>query len=55
MCVAVSPCNLNFSHNVMAKDLDFDKDLDKDLDFDLDKDLDLDLDLDCGHILLATA
>ena len=57
MCVALSPCNLNFSHNAMARDLDFDKDLDKDLDRDLDFDLDrdLDLDLDCGHTLLATA
>ena len=47
MCVALSPCSLNFSRNAMARDFDLDKDL--------DRDLDLDLDLDCGHSLFATA
>ena len=69
MCIAVSPCNLNFCNKVAVKDLDLDRDLDrdldKDLDFDLDRDLDRDLDfdmdldrdldLDCGHKILATA
>ena len=44
MCIAVSPCNLNFSSKAaVARNLD------------LDKDLDRDLDLDCGHKIFATA